>query len=131
MSRTGRCTGLLATAAMAMPVAACTAGGGGGGDGEASCADLCTYQAASYTGLGPNVKFTLGKKLGVATQTGCDDTGRGESEDPVRTETVYEVDGISPEDAIAIGDTPKTATLFAVYSGKEAPPEVRKLIEAS
>lgn len=31
--------------------------------------------------------------------------------------------------AIAIGDTPKTATFFAAYSGSELPPEVQKLID--
>ncbi|MET7370815.1 DUF6281 family protein [Streptomyces sp. NPDC005566] len=129
MSWSGRSTGLL-VAAMVMSVAACTAGGGGGG--EASCANLYTYQDGSYLDVAPHAKFTLGKKLGVATQTPCDDTGaQGESEEPVRTATAYEVDGISPEVAIAIGDTAKTATLFAVHSGKEVPSEVQKLIDGS
>ncbi|MFF1918660.1 DUF6281 family protein [Streptomyces sp. NPDC058239] len=130
MSWTGRSTGLLVAAAMVMSVAACTAGGGGGG--EASCANLYTYQDRSYLDVAPNVKFTLGKKIGVATQTPCDDTGgQDESEEPVWTGTAYEVDGISPKVAIAIGDTPKTATFFAVRSGKEIPSEVQKLIDGS
>ncbi|MFD5871286.1 DUF6281 family protein [Streptomyces sp. NPDC060322] len=129
MSWTGRSAGFLATA-MVMSVAACTAGGGGGG--EDSCANLYTYQDRSYLDVTPNVKFTLGNKLGVATQTPCDDTGgRDKSEVPVASETAYEVDGISPEFAIAIGDTPKTATLFTVRSGKDIPSEVKKLIDGS
>ena len=130
MSWTGRSTGLLVAAVMVMSVAACTAGGGGGG--EASCAHLYTYQDRSYLDVTPNVKFTLGNKLGVATQTPCDDTGgQDKSAEPVSTETAYEVDGISPKVAIAIGDTPKTAKLFSVRSGKEIPSEVQKLIDGS
>ncbi|MFE9858993.1 DUF6281 family protein [Streptomyces sp. NPDC005780] len=47
------------------------------------------------------------------------------------TKTAYDVDGISPKVAIAIGDVPKTATFFAVNSGSEPPPEVQKLIHGS
>ncbi|MDX3771335.1 MULTISPECIES: DUF6281 family protein [unclassified Streptomyces] len=127
MTWTGRSTGLLVAAAMVMSVAACTADGGGGG--EASCANLYTYQDRSYLDVSPNVTFTLGKKLGVATQTPCDDTGgQDESEESV-WENAYEVDGFSPKVAIAIGDTPKTATFFAVRSGNEIPSEVQKLID--
>ncbi|MFE2018586.1 DUF6281 family protein [Streptomyces sp. NPDC059499] len=128
MSWTGRSIGLLGAAAMVMSVAACTADSGGGG---ASCANVYTYQDSSYRDVA-NVEFTLGKKLGVATQPPCDDTGgRDESEEAVTTQTAYEVDGISPEVAIAIGDTPKTATFFAVGSGSELPPEVQKMIDGS
>lgn len=133
MSWTRRSAGLLVAAAMVMSVAACTASGGGGEGGAASCANLYTYQDQSYLDAA-NVEFTVGKKLGVATQSTCDDTGgAGENKEPVvtETETAYEVDGISPEVAIAIGDTPKTATLFTVRSGKELPPEVQKLIDGS
>ncbi|WP_354006159.1 DUF6281 family protein [Streptomyces sp. NBC_00154] len=49
----------------------------------------------------------------------------------LRRRPAYEVDGISPKVAIAIGDTPKTATFFAAYSGSELPPEVQKLIDGS
>ncbi|MFJ6462015.1 DUF6281 family protein [Streptomyces sp. NPDC091387] len=130
MSRTGRSTGLLVAAAMVMSVAACTAGGGGGGD--ASCANLYTYQDRSYLDVSPNVRFTPGKKIGVATHTTCDDTGgQDESEESVSSENAYEVDGISPKVALAIGDTPETATFFAVNSGKEVPSEVQKLIDGS
>lgn len=128
MSGTGRTTGLLIAAGMVMSVAACTAGGGGGG--EASCANLYTYQDRSYLDVAPDVQFTLGRKLGVATQTPCDDTGgQDESVQAASVETAYEVEGISPEVAIAIGSTPKTATLFAVHAGKDVPPEVQELID--
>ncbi|WP_328905142.1 DUF6281 family protein [Streptomyces sp. NBC_00234] len=129
MSWTRRSAGLLVAAAMVMSVAACTADGGGDG---ASCVAQYTYQDITYQDVG-NVKFTLGKKLGVATEPPCEDTGgRGKSEEPAgSTETAYEVDGISPEVAIAVGGTPETARFFAVDSGSGLPPEVRKLIDGS
>ncbi|MDP5313787.1 MULTISPECIES: DUF6281 family protein [Streptomyces] len=135
MNWTRRSAGLLVAAAMVMSVAACTADGGGGGGeaGGGSDAGLYTYKDQTYLDMG-NVEFTVGKKLGVAHSTTGDDAGgAGENEEPAATEagTAYEVDGISPEVAIAIGDTPKTATLFSVRSGKEIPPEVQKLIDGS
>ncbi|MFE7789940.1 DUF6281 family protein [Streptomyces sp. NPDC057460] len=131
MSRTRRSAGVLMAAAMVMSVAACTADRGGGGEESASCVNRYTYQDRSYRDVA-NVNFTLGKKLGAATKPPCEDTGgRGKGEEPVTTETAYEVDGISPKVAIAIGDTPKTAMFFAAYSGSELPPEVQKLIDGS
>ncbi|MFE5240687.1 MULTISPECIES: DUF6281 family protein [unclassified Streptomyces] len=116
-------------AAMVMSGAACTAGGGG--DEGLSCAGRYTYQDRTYQDVG-GATFTPGKKLGVATQPPCDDTGgQDKSEVPVTTGTAYEVDGIPPEVAIAVGDAPGTATLFAVDSGPDLPPEVRGLIDGS
>ncbi|MFC8224249.1 DUF6281 family protein [Streptomyces sp. NPDC057287] len=114
---------------MVTSVAACTADSGGGG---ASCVAQYTYQDTTYEDVG-NVKFTPGKKLGVATEPPCEDTGdQGGGEEPAGvTGTAYEVEGISPEVAIAVGDTPETAKFFAVPSGSEFPPEVQKLIDGS
>lgn len=82
MSWTGRSAGLLVAAAMVASVAACTADSGGGG---ASCVAQYTYQDITYQDVG-NVKFTLGKKLGVVTAPPCEDTGGpGKSEEPVTT----------------------------------------------
>ena len=129
MSWTRRSAGLLVAAVMVTPVAACTADSGSAG---ASCVARYTYQDTTYQSAG-KVKFTLGKKLGVATEPPCLDTGQDKSEEPVgATETAYEVDGISPKVAIAVGDTPETAGLFAVRpEDSEFPPEVQKLIDGS
>ncbi|MFD9287709.1 DUF6281 family protein [Streptomyces sp. NPDC060030] len=129
MSWTRRSVGLLVAAAMGTSVAACTADSGGGG---ASCVAQYTYRDITYQDAG-DVKFTPGKKLGVATEPPCEDTGdRGEGEEPAgSTGTAYVVDGISPEVAIAVGDTPETARLFAVSSDSEFSPEVQKLIDNS
>ncbi|MEW2602469.1 DUF6281 family protein [Streptomyces sp. NPDC047916] len=131
MSWTRRSAGLLAAAAMVASVAACTADSGGGG-GAASCVARYTYQEVTYQDVG-DVEFTPGKKLGVATEPPCEDTGGGAgSDEPAGlTGTAYEVDGISPKVAIAVGDTPETAKFFAVSSGAELPPEVKKLIDGS
>lgn len=128
MSWTRRSAGLLGAAAMVMSVVACTAA-----DSAVDCAaSVFTYQDRSYVGV-PDAIFTPGKKLGVATTPTCEDTGTQDgSEEPLTTETAYEVDGISPGVAIALyGDTPETATLFAVDSGSGLPREVRKLIDGS
>lgn len=129
MSWTRRSAGLLVAAVMVMPVAACTTGGGGG---ESSCVALYTYQGSTYRDVA-NVKFTVGKKLGVVTSPPCDDAGgSGENEEPVDTGTnAYEMKGISPKIAIAVGDTPETSRFFAVHEGSELPPEVQKLVDAS
>ncbi|MFJ8768748.1 DUF6281 family protein [Streptomyces clavifer] len=129
MSWTRRSVGLLVAAAMMTSVAACTADSGGGG---ASCVAQYTYQGITYQDVG-NVKFTLGKKLGVATEPPCEDVGgQGKSEEPAGvTETAYEVNGISPKAAIAVGETPKTVRFFAVFSHSKFPPEVEKLIDGS
>lgn len=131
MRSTGRTAGALLAAAMVMSAAACTADSSSGGEESASCVNRYTYQDRSYRDVA-NVDFTVGKKLGVATKPPCDDTGgQDKNEEPATTETAYEVDGISPEVAIAIGDTPEEATVFAAYSGSELPPEVEKLIDGS
>ncbi|MFD6424729.1 DUF6281 family protein [Streptomyces sp. NPDC060198] len=135
MRGTRRSAGWLGAAVMVLSTAACTASGGGG---EASCVANFTYQDRSYWDAG-KVDFTVGEKLGAAASTPCYDTGdRGKSEEPpTETETAYTVVGVSPELAIAVGDTPESATFFAVHSDAEGaadaefPPEVRKLIDGS
>ncbi|MFG2951009.1 DUF6281 family protein [Streptomyces adustus] len=47
------------------------------------------------------------------------------------TKTVYEVDGISSEVAVAVGDTPEEARFVAAYSGTTLPPELEKLVGGS
>jgi hypothetical protein len=41
------------------------------------------------------------------------------------------VDGISPDVAVAAGDSPDDVTFVAAYSGDKLPPKVRKLIDGS
>jgi hypothetical protein len=116
---------------MVASAAACTAGSSSDGEESASCVYQVLYQDRPYRDVA-NVEFTVGEKLGDATKPPCDDTGGAdEAAESGTTETAYEVDGISPEVAIAVGDTPDEAVLVAAYSGSELPSEVKKLIDGS
>ncbi|MEU9591596.1 DUF6281 family protein [Streptomyces sp. NPDC048219] len=121
-----------ATLAVVMvSAAACTADSRGDGEAQGSCAFRILYQDRTYRDVA-DVEFTVGGRIGVATEPPCDDTGgQGEAEERGTTETAYAVDGISPQVAIAVGDTPGEAALVAAYSGSEVPPEVKKLIDGS
>jgi len=118
---------------MLMLAVACTSenSSGGGGEQAESCAYRVLYQDRTYRDVA-NVEFTAGEKLGSATVPPCDDTGGGDaSEQAGETTTAYKVDGVPPEVAVAVGDSPDDTTLVAVYSGDELPSEIRKLIDGS
>lgn len=131
MSWVGRTTALLA--AVMVSAVSCTAVGSssGGGEESGSCEYRILYQDRTYRDVA-NVEFIVGVKLGDAIKPPCDDTGgQGTSETSGTTETVYEIDGISPKVAVAVGDTPDEARFVAAYSGTKLPPEVKKLIDGS
>ena len=131
MSWAGHCTRVLLAATTALSAAACTADGVGAGEETASCVNRFTYEDRSYQDVA-NVDFTVGKRLGTATAPPCDDTGRrDDDQEPAATRTAYEVDGVPPGVAIALGDSPEEATLFAAYAGSDLPPEVRELRDGS
>ncbi|WP_275297725.1 DUF6281 family protein [Streptomyces sp. Tue 6075] len=44
-------------------------------------------------------------------------------------EPAYGVKGLSPETAIAVGNSPDEAVLVVSYSGTALPPDARKLID--
>ncbi|MGX1547376.1 DUF6281 family protein [Streptomyces adustus] len=128
MSWVGRAMTL---AAVLVSAVACTAGSSSDGEESGSCAYRILYQDRTYRDVA-NVEFTVGKKLGDATEPPCDDTGGQDTpEASGTTETVYEVDGISPEVAVAVGDTPDEAEFVAAYSGTTLPPELKKLVGGS
>ncbi|MGW9495275.1 DUF6281 family protein [Streptomyces prasinus] len=132
MSRSERITRMLLVAAMVMPAVACTSeSSSGGGEQSASCAYQVLYQDRTYRDVA-NVEFTAGEKLGPATIPPCDDTGgQDKDEQAEETTTAYRVDGISPQLAVAVGDTPDGTTFVAAYTGDGLPPEIRKLIDGS
>ncbi|MFI1360422.1 DUF6281 family protein [Streptomyces sp. NPDC020898] len=126
-----RLTGTLLAAAMAS--AACTSGSGGGvaDEGSASCAYQILYEGRTYQDVA-NVKFTIGEQLGDAILPPCDDTGgQDEVEESGTTLTAYEVTGISPKVALAVGGTHDDVIFVAAYSGTELPADVQKLIDGS
>ncbi|GAA2766672.1 hypothetical protein GCM10010103_57130 [Streptomyces paradoxus] len=127
MSWAKRSVSALLTAAVAASLAACTSEDNSAED-SASCIYQVTYDGRTYRDVA-NVGFTVGGKLGAATQPPCDDTGDlDKGDEPSTTETAYAVDGISPKVAIAVGDRPDDVKFVAVYSGNELPSEVKKLI---
>ncbi len=127
MSRSGRTTRLPLVTAMLLLAVACTSeSSSDGGDEQAgSCAYLVHYQGRVYRDVA-NAEFTADEKLGSATLPPCDDTGdRKDAEEAGETTTAYRVDGISPDVAVAVGDSPEDTVLVAAYSGSEPPPRYR------
>ncbi|MBA4862226.1 hypothetical protein H1V43_12675 [Streptomyces sp. PSKA54] len=111
--------------------ASCASPSGGGGSAS-SCAFLVEYENRTYSGMA-NVDFTVGDKLGSATLPPCDDTPNDDDDGrtaPAST-TAYAVEGLDPSIAIAVGETSNGVLLVAVDSGKELPPEVKRLIDGS
>ncbi|MFG3290389.1 DUF6281 family protein [Streptomyces sp. NPDC048179] len=127
MSSARRIACALLVVGVMTPVTAC-APGDSSADDSASCVYRVTYQGRTYRDVA-NVEFTVGAELGDAVKPPCDDTGEGG--EAGSTETAYAVTGVSPEVAIAVGDTPGDTTFVAVYSGNELPPEVKKLVKGS
>ncbi|MFI0270789.1 DUF6281 family protein [Streptomyces luteogriseus] len=115
---------------MMMLAVACTSeSSSDGGEQAESCAYRVLYQDRTYRDVA-NVEFTAGEKLGSATIPPCQDTGgQDEAEESGETTTAYAVDGISPDMAVAVGDSPDDVTFVAAYSGNKLPPEIRKLID--
>ncbi|MEU8678809.1 DUF6281 family protein [Streptomyces sp. NPDC048560] len=127
----GTLTAVVVMSAVAVSAVACTAGSVGGAQESPSCALRFVYQNRTYQDVA-NVRFTVGEKLGTATQPPCDDTGPQDGNAaPTTTGTVYAVDGLPPLVAVAVGDSPEEAALFAVYAGPDLPPEVRRLRDSS
>ncbi|MFF5104495.1 DUF6281 family protein [Streptomyces sp. NPDC000134] len=117
---------------MTVPAAACTSGSiSGGGERASACAYRVVFQDRTYQDVA-NVEFTAGDELGPATVPPCDDTGgQDEAEESEEATTAYAVDGISPEVAVAVGDSPDDVVFVAAYSGDELPPEVQDLVDGS
>ncbi|MDX3457413.1 DUF6281 family protein [Streptomyces sp. ME02-8801-2C] len=142
MSWVGRFAGAVQTGAVpagavlaaVMASASCAAAGGGSaGEGAASCAYRILYEGRAYQDVA-DAEFTIGRRPGDATLPACDDTGgEDEAEEAGTTLAAYEVAGISPRVAVAVGETPGEAVLVAVSTGTGTglPVEVRKLIDGS
>ncbi|MBD0842798.1 DUF6281 family protein [Streptomyces sp. TRM68416] len=110
---------LVALTAVVMGVVGCTRTSGGG-QADAACAVVIEYENRRYGNVA-NVDFTPGDRLGTATHKSCAD-GHGMPED--WTTGAYEVEGLDPEVAIAVGDTPDDVLFVAVDAHGELPAEV-------
>ncbi|MFB9388266.1 DUF6281 family protein [Streptomyces coeruleoprunus] len=93
-----------------------------------ACVSQFEYQGRTYRDVA-NIDFTVTTALGFATQASCHDTGTETAETSIKR-PAYAVKGISPEVAIAVGDSPSSAALHAVYSGPEVPKELQDLVRS-
>ncbi|KUM74693.1 DUF6281 family protein [Streptomyces curacoi] len=106
---------LIMSALLVAAAVGCAQAGGAGGAAEALCAYLVTYDHRTYRDVA-NVDFTVGEKLGTATIPECDDTPNDPGDTvPERRITAYEVEGMDPAAAIAVGDSPAEAILMKVH----------------
>lgn len=94
-----------------------------------ACASQFEYQGRTYQDVA-NIDFTATTDLGFATQAPCNDTGAANEAGTSTKQPAYAVKGVSPEVAIAVGESPSSAALYAVYSGAEVPKEVQDLVRA-
>lgn len=95
-----------------------------------SCARIFTYEGRSYRQV-VNLDFTVAEALGTATREPCNDTGQSSKGGESVTKSVYKVADISSKVAIAVGDTPEDASLFAVHSGGKLPRELQDLSDGA
>ncbi|MFH0522414.1 DUF6281 family protein [Streptomyces sp. M41] len=92
----------------------CAEPGATGAAAEASCAYVVSYDSRTYQDVA-NVDFTVGGKLGTATVLACDDTPHDPGGSvPEQRITAYQIDGMDPSVAVAVGDTPAEARLVKV-----------------
>jgi Family of unknown function (DUF6281) len=126
MSLIGRSAGVALTAVILMSVVACSSGNSSGEGSSAVCEYRVAYQGRIYREVA-NMDVTVGKKLGSATVPACDDTG-GNEKGEQEAVTAYAVNGVSPDIAVAVGDSPDETRLVAEYSGTKLPAEVKKLL---
>jgi hypothetical protein len=120
---------LLAAAALASLVVGCTSSGGG--VSASSCADVVEFDHRTYMGLA-DVDFTTGAEAGAAGQVFCNDTGGDDVEETVFDRKAYEIEGLDPGDAVAVGEARDDARFYALHEGDgELPAAVQKLIDQS
>ncbi|WP_328837035.1 DUF6281 family protein [Streptomyces europaeiscabiei] len=117
---------LLATAA-AVPITAGCASSSDDGEADAVCEYRVEYNGNTY-GTIANIKFEAGDKLGTATEPPCKDTSNDDNQEKPGKTQAYAVQGLDPETAIAVGDSPAEAKFVVVNPGKSLPPEVQKLV---
>ncbi|MGW7049681.1 DUF6281 family protein [Streptomyces avermitilis] len=118
---------VLAAAVLAALAVGCTPSDGGG-VGAGSCDDVMEFDHHTYLSVG-DVEFTVGAKAGAAGRPPCDDTGGASEEETRFDRTAYEVEGLDPGVAIAVGDSPDDARIYALYEEDgDLPAEVQKFI---
>lgn len=101
------------------------------GSGAASCADLIRYHEGDYLGLGAPgelEKVDLGEKLGHAVRPGCNDTNDAAEVDT--SVQVYRVQGLTPEQGVAVLDGDEEPRVYGRLTGKNLEPEAAAYVVA-
>ncbi|MER7176039.1 DUF6281 family protein [Streptomyces mesophilus] len=125
MTARGRILGSILAVPLVVVTAACSSNSGG--SASAVCAEQYQFDDRTYVDI-EDLDITVGQELGVAVSPPCDDAGgKSNGEKMGEDQTAYRVKGVSPEIAIAVGDSPEQAKIFVSYEGKELPPEVEEL----
>ncbi|OEJ36196.1 hypothetical protein AR457_33745 [Streptomyces agglomeratus] len=123
---------MLVAAAITTLSVGCASSSGGGGESASTCAFMVEYDKRRYIGT-DNTDISVGDELGAASRPPCDDTPNDNSDGKTTASstTAYTVEGVGPALAIAVGDAPDDVRLVVIDSGKELPPEIKKMINRS
>ncbi|OEJ29899.1 hypothetical protein AS594_33585 [Streptomyces agglomeratus] len=122
---------MLVAAAITTLSVGCASSSGGGGESASTCAFMVEYDKRRY--IADNTDISVGDELGAASRPPCDDTPNDNSDGKTTASstTAYTVEGVDPALAIAVGDSPDDVRLVVIDSGKELPPEIKKMINRS
>ncbi len=95
------------------------------GASEGKCAYVVEYEGRTYLDVrdrpsagADGEAFTVGGELGTGVLPGCDESGGADGTEEPEKVTVYEVEGVDPEVAVAAGGTPEDALLVAVEGAR-------------
>ncbi|MDW4897608.1 DUF6281 family protein [Streptomyces californicus] len=123
------CVRTLMVALLVCGGTACGSDGGTSTQKSSACARFFTFEGREYRDVG-DFPVEAGRRVGTAVQPACDLHGAdGEKRGPDKA--AYEVEGVSADVAIAVGDDPGDVEIFVSYDGAELPPEVRRLEDAA
>ncbi|MGX2997634.1 DUF6281 family protein [Streptomyces sp. JNUCC 64] len=105
----------------------------GTGEVAAACVFQAEYRGRTYQDAGLDdrtgkARPAIGRKLGDAVLPPCHDTGRDNGEEAT-VENAYAIEGVRPEDAIAVGTGPDDAVLVTTARNGGLPPALRKLLD--
>jgi hypothetical protein len=95
------------------------------GGSDASCALVVRYQGQTYVGSGVQVAPREGRLIGTGVLPGCDD---GDGPEPDQEIKLAEIEGVSPEIALAWHD--QGDTVFVLEGVDQLPRELRRLRRA-
>ncbi|MEV6342836.1 DUF6281 family protein [Actinoplanes sp. NPDC051851] len=110
------------------------------GEAESSCAAGYLFDGTFYREMdgsaGEDPDFVVGDRAGEAQQNVCQDvfvngTPQSDGGDGGEAERIgaYRIEGVDTTVAIAVGESPEQAGVYAAFEGSEVPDAVAKLID--